>query len=800
MSVKELCARLSVLLVMCAFAVSAKAMQAQPTLINGEWGFIISVEQGDNLNGKPGPDNAVEFITDFSGITDWTPGIYKEKNSDKLILRYYQGSAYGNIYVDEIAKLILKTESGVTLKKGDIDALGDKFTSLTYMDLEDSRYETNDLSSVVDMIDNKTNLKTIIFPGQDGLNIPHQKFQGSQLEVIVFPDNEGSYTIGQEAFGYGEGEGTNTSLKKLQMGKGYIVGTSNDTSGVDMFGFCTQLTSLVLDNEIHELPKQAFESSTSLKYCALPQQLVSLGDLCFKKSGLKTVTIPDFIKIVSDNGQQVFQGCRDLTDVYVLTDNVPVASQGLFEMDQTQISYTAGNNPSYSAADYTSQNSNQSVVVFHYPGTEISRKNYRVACMFHYHGGPDANGTTWPTQEDLNLIDNGWEGYFGRANDPEVSQYSWWNQGPYAGWKQFLLGSQTIRTENVFYDDRVKHSLWYSVCYPVDMTEAQFESAYGVGADLNEFSGAVYDEEKNVITLEFKERATIGTDGIFLKRNTPYMIHPAQLNFREEKRLTTVTREDGTIGYDFVKDTEHPIIINGETYYKDQAETKLAIYNVRNDLFLKLEDRDDPVKQESIMKAAETLAFAAKKTRQLVKRTKSEDGKSYTDEAISDAPVQYTFIGSYREGKKIPAGSYYWGGRSAEEAAEYNAQLEDGETPVSAVPFKFYYSKSGTQRWVPFGALIMTSAPGVEISNPFTSTVNTDNVQNAKSLEASFDLIMVGEPEATGVNSPNIEIPVVKSSDKVYNMKGQLVRDNARDLNGLGKGLYIVGGRKIVVK
>ena len=200
------------------------------------------------------------------------------------------------------------------------------------------------------------------------------------------------------------------------------------------------------------------------------------------------------------------------------------------------------------------------------------------------------------------------------------------------------------------------------------------------------------------------------------------------------------------------------------------------------------------------MKAAETLAFAAKKTRQLVKRTKSEDGKSYTDEAISDAPVQYTFIGSYREGKKIPAGSYYWGGRSAEEAAEYNAQLEDGETPVSAVPFKFYYSKSGTQRWVPFGALIMTSAPGVEISNPFTSTVNTDNVQNAKSLEASFDLIMVGEPEATGVNSPNIEIPVVKSSDKVYNMKGQLVRDNARDLNGLGKGLYIVGGRKIVVK
>ncbi len=94
----------------------------------------------------------------------------------------------------------------------------------------------------------------------------------------------------------------------------------------------------------------------------------------------------------------------------------------------------------------------------------------------------------------------------------------------------------------------------------------------------------------------------------------------------------------------------------------------------------------------------------------------------------------------------------------------------------------------------------MTSARGVEISNPFTSTVNTDNSQNARSLDASFDLIMVGEPETTGVDSPSIEIPVVKSSDKVYNINGQLVRDNARDLNSLGKGMYIVGGRKIIVK
>ena len=87
MSVKELFTRLSVLLVMFAFAVSGKAMQAQPTLINGEWGFLISFEAGDNLNGKPEPK--VTFVEDFTNNTeDWVCGVYQEEgNTGRFILR-----------------------------------------------------------------------------------------------------------------------------------------------------------------------------------------------------------------------------------------------------------------------------------------------------------------------------------------------------------------------------------------------------------------------------------------------------------------------------------------------------------------------------------------------------------------------------------------------------------------------------------------------------------------------------------------------------------------------------------------
>ncbi len=350
------------------------------------------------------------------------------------------------------------------------------------------------------------------------------------------------------------------------------------------------------------------------------------------------------------------------------------------------------------------------------------------------------------------------------------------------------LGAQTIKEQDVFVDRRIKHSLWYSIVFPVDLTESQFHTAYGLRADLNEFSGAVYDEENNKITLEFKEAAKADENGILVKKNVPYMIHPGDINLVTKKIIERYRDENNELQARYkvtgeVDEDRNPIY---------ETEQVVQFYNVKSDLFLKWDDQDNTTMQENVMKAAETKLYNLRKARALVKRTMNDDGKTYTDTELDDAPVRYTFIGSYREGKKIPAGSYYWGGRSAEEAAEQGG---------SVVPFKFYYSKSGTQTWVPYGALIITSDRGVEIDNPFTSTVNSDNGQNAKSLDVDMSLMFFEEPNTTtGLDKPAIEIPVVKTSSKVYNMNGQLVRDNARDLNGLGKGLYIVNGRKIVVK
>ena len=799
MSVKELCARLSVLLVMCAIAVSAKAMQAQPTLINGEWGFIISVEQGDDLNGKPGPNNEVLFIDDFDGINEWTPGIYKEKNSDKLILRYYQGSAPGNIYVSDISKLIIKTD-GVSLKGGDLDAIaGNKYAGLTYLDLENATIENVNKAqdNPITKLASKDNLKTLVFPNTDGLFIPSQSFSNSHLETVIFPDNKGSYSMGAAAFGQYSSPG-NTYLKKVQLGQGFTIVDSNHNPltitqsnhtytgvTVNVFAFCTNLDVLVLDKTITQLGSSMFDGCTSLDYVVLPEDLRHMGAFCFKSTGLKTVTIPDNLQLFND--AQVFQLCLNLTDIYVDGEYTEMGYQALLEENQTDhFHYNGGT--SYSAADYTINDGAGAYAgihapVLHYPGTEISRQNYRRPAYFRYQRVDTKTETTWPSQYDLTTTVEEEDG----MNRTEAQN------SPYGGWWQMYLGAQTIKEQDVFVDRRIKHSLWYSIVFPVDLTEAQFHAAYGLRADLNEFSGAVYDEENNKITLEFKEAAQVDSETkILVRRNVPYMVHPGDINLVTKKiieRYKDNPNDDEEAWKARYKTTGQTDQYGHPIYETEQA---VSFYNVKSDLFLKWSEEGDADKLETVLQAAETKLYNLRKARALVKRTMNEDGKTYTDTELDDAPVRYTFIGSYREGKKIPAGSYYWGGRSAEEAREQGKE---------EVPFKFYYSKSGTQTWVPYGALIMTSDRGVEIKNPFTSTANSDNGQNAKSLDVDMSLMFFEEPNTTtGLDKPAIEIPVVKTSSKVYNMNGQLVRDNARDLNGLGKGLYIVNGRKIVVK
>ena len=761
------------------FALVAKGMIAQPSYMDGAMGFIIQVESGDALDG--GGSSATEAIYGDKSITPATceQGVYKDSSTGNLFLRYQSpGGAPGDVWLSDITKAQIRTDAGVSLSGTEFTQLKNSYPNLNYLNLQNAAVEnatTTAATNALKKLNEISQLKTIVFPAIDGLIIPAQTFDNNQtLETAIFPDQEGSYQLYEAAF-------NNSNLKSVSLGKGFCTDLetdpNNSTSGKSAFANCNNLSTVVLDDNIRTLGSQMFFHTPKLEYLLLPAELRKVGSLCFKEAGLRTITIPDHLSIPA--GTQMFQGCTNLRDIYVEADNVPCGYQGLMEENQTMnFNWQGGKNgeQTFSTSDYVATSNYNgtpyTIPILHYVGTENAKANYRTPAWLHFNGTNPEDGTTWPTQGDIEHKTTGWStldwlderGVTYDSRDIYSNYngtYEWtafageWadQNNPYVGWRQFMIGGNTLKQQDIFYDNRVKEYRWYTICLPIDMTKAQFESAYGIGAALNEFSGANYDKEKNLITLEFNTPATVDGDGNYLKRHVPYMIHPAKLNFTKRKVLI-----NGTVAGEVQYNT-----VNGEIMTEDM----IAIYGVRSDLLVKWDDRMDDNAISAVVAENEDSLSANKVTFNLTVSDK-------------DFNMDYTFVGDYKGAElygstktlgsadKIPEGAYYLG-------------YTEGKYPLG-----FYYS-SGRQNWVPYCAAILRKD-------------NSSASAGAKVNFIDVDMYNTSKIDVTPTGIPTISIPVVRTDNKVYNLNGQVVRANAEDLNGLDKGIYIVGGKKIMVK
>ena len=761
MSVKELCARLSVLLVMCAFALVAKAELTIVPIPGEDMAFTMTVTD-------PGKD--------LGPAADWT--------SDKV---FYTENG-NEVKAGQVKKLIVTTDAGdKKLGNGEFKTFKESFTSLSYLDLENSAVDNAAFGGNDKYLNAMSQLRTLVFPKANGLVIPASAFENNQyLETVIFPDREGTGTYQIMAYAF-----KNSKVKTVSLGKGYSIPdmqadwqqawSSPSGSGLSIFEHCKELVNVVLDNSITALGEKAFSATYSLEYLILPEDLEHFGALCCKESGIRTITIPD--KVYLGPQAQAFQGCVRLNNVYVNADNVQVRTQGIMEMNQTfNFTYTAGDNPTYSAADYQATNiykssdysdcpfvgQSYSIPILHYPGTDDAIKNYRVPFYLHYQGVDPATGTTWPNADDIANKENGKDGYDGYT--------SFWNNNPdglqehsdvYAGWRQFLIGNNTFKEQKVFYDERIKESRWYSICLPISMTEAQFMNAYGVGAELKEFSGAVYDEKEKMIILNFDKDAEV-EGGYLLKKNVPYMIHPAKIKFSKRKEI----RRTAT-GVEFIKET-----VEGQEQYV--TKDVIATFDTDNDLL---------VKWDILLAGGQTLAHVMDSI--VTATNKNLKQKSVTKPLTIPGsnpdniqPANFNFVGSFAGAQiygpgdigghqvylgtspTLPVGAYYL-----------------GYDPDHGINTPQFFKSKGKATWSPYCALVVSSDPTA------TSGAKEFNV-----LDVDFNKTDI---VVTKIGNPTIQIPVIKTDNKIYNLNGQVVRENSKDTNGL-KGIYVVGGKKVV--
>lgn len=131
--------------------------------------------------------------------------------------------------------------------------------------------------------------------------------------------------------------------------------------------------------------------------------------------------------------------------------------------------------------------------------------------------------------------------------------------------------------------------------------------------------------------------------------------------------------------------------------------------------------------------------------------------------------VTYTFIGNYENAKHLQQFSYYY----------YSG---DDETQYKNGFYKWIKSGSGT--WTPYTACVL---------------MNKDNGANAKP-SVSYYLESI-DGQTTAIDTLPV-MPAVRDMQqgKVYTITGQLVQQGALDLKVLPQGLYIVNGKKYIVR
>ena len=130
--------------------------------------------------------------------------------------------------------------------------------------------------------------------------------------------------------------------------------------------------------------------------------------------------------------------------------------------------------------------------------------------------------------------------------------------------------------------------------------------------------------------------------------------------------------------------------------------------------------------------------------------------------------------------------------------AANRANIASGEITVNSdCVLEIYASENATNVYFPY--IAVSEIKGTTIK-PFRAYLRCMDPTNASKLTSmAFDDVEEGET-STSIDEMLQESGVVLNSSDVYGVDGMAVRRDTHSLQGLSKGVYIVNGKKYVVK
>ena len=123
---------------------------------------------------------------------------------------------------------------------------------------------------------------------------------------------------------------------------------------------------------------------------------------------------------------------------------------------------------------------------------------------------------------------------------------------------------------------------------------------------------------------------------------------------------------------------------------------------------------------------------------------------------------------------------------------QHTGTVGDSEGKITTDDYFFQQSQNGTMKLYPYTADKKYGIRG------FSGWFHKIDNSNSKASEASISLF--DDSCVTPIETIKVDDLNRDTSGKVYSISGVLMKNNAADLNNLSKGIYVVNGKKYVVK
>lgn len=339
----------------------------------------------------------------------------------------------------------------------------------------------------------------------------------------------------------------------------------------------------------------------------------------------------------------------------------------------------------------------------------------------------------------------------------------------YRGWHQFVLTSysytgKTPKYKKDFSD--FKDNEWWTICEPFPLTAAELKQVFGKEVKLVKLVSVTRNVAGNAITLNFGQNLVSGDgayeneSGYTMEAGVPYLIKPAlEEGWTVDSRVLEYTQDNTT---------------NDVSRFAPKTADEL----------------------QNLLSAGKYTvdAIVIKNTGDSQEPTIEKDGHKV------HANLTYTMIGTFYL-HYMPKYCYFLGWDSKTNKVTFywkNNDVQKGElswNPYTAVIVPNYVDKGF---FTPKGKF---ETVHYEYSDNGEIGINDDykgtTTSNSKRMALSFDYIE-DDDSVTSIENIHFDGNEIYGTD-IYNINGQLVRKNS-DASNLSKGIYIINGKKHIVK